>query len=298
MRLPNFMIVGVEKAGTTSVYNYLKQHPQVYMSPVKEPNFLERDWSQYYAQGGKYSAKRIDTLEKYATLFEGVTNEVAIGEVSPNCLFHYEKSIPRIQEYLPDAQIIVILRSPVDRAYSDYLMHVRDCINSDSLMPLSEQIKFSSQNSFTILKGFYYEKVKYFQDTFGADRFSVLLYDDLKQSNRTFMKEIYEMIGVSEDFNPDTSKRFQTAEVPKNKSINSLLRTKNPVRSAAASCLKVVMPAEARQKLRNTLIGFNAVTDSLPSLSYEDRAALIEIYKEDILRLQDLLNRDLTAWLS
>ena len=93
MKLPTFLVIGIEKAGTTSVDNYLKQHPQVYMSPVKEPNFLERDWEHADLSKMKPKQNRIDTFEKYCNLFGDVTEEKAIGEVSPNYLFHYQESI-------------------------------------------------------------------------------------------------------------------------------------------------------------------------------------------------------------
>ncbi|MEQ8956354.1 MAG: sulfotransferase, partial [Coleofasciculus sp. C2-GNP5-27] len=76
MKLPTFLIIGVQKAGTTSIYNYLKQHPQIYMSPVKETNFLEKNWEELETQ----RKAKIDTFEKYCQLFEGVTDEIAIGE--------------------------------------------------------------------------------------------------------------------------------------------------------------------------------------------------------------------------
>jgi hypothetical protein len=104
MPLPTFIIIGVQKAGTTSIYHYLQQHPQVYMSPVKEPHFLERDWPQLAADSPEVKQPRINTWEKYQALFAGVTDETAIGEASVNCLFHYDQSIDLIKRYVPDAQ--------------------------------------------------------------------------------------------------------------------------------------------------------------------------------------------------
>jgi hypothetical protein len=298
MTLPTFMIVGVQKAGTTSIYNYLKQHPQIFMSPVKEPHFLERDWQQFYADGGERKASRIDTLEKYEALFAGVTDELAIGEASANCLFHYDWSIPQIQKYVPEAHIFVVLRHPAERAHSDYLMHIRDCINANKPQrSLSEHIHERAATSFIIRKGYYYEGVKHFIDAFGAERVSIFLHDDLKQSAVQFMQDMYRTLGVDAAFEPDVGQRAQTAQVPKNSAINSVLRTKNPLRSAVASGLKLVMPTETRQKLRDRLINMNAADKSAAPLSPEDRAALIELYRDDIVKLQDLLHRDLSAWL-
>ncbi len=294
MKLPTFLVVGIEKAGTTSIYQYLNQHPQVYMSPVKETNFLERDWENFQ---GKPNPKRIDTWEKYSNLFSNVQDEIAIGEVSPNYLFHYKSSSERIIKYVPDVKIIAILRNPVDRAYSDYLMHLRDSINVEKVRSLTEQVQFRADTSFTLKKGFYYTPVKYYFDTFGKERVKIYLYNDLSENSSAMMQDMYQFIGVNSDFTPDTSERQQVAAVPKNQSLNNLMKTKNPVRAAVSSVLKVVMPLEMRQKLRSSLVNLNSAGKELKPLSSEERQLLIDFYREDILKLQDLIQRDLSSWL-
>jgi hypothetical protein len=299
MRLPTFIIVGVQKAGTTSIYDYLQQHPQVYMSPVKEPNFLERDWPRLLAEGAIASRpNRIDTFEKYAALFEGVTDEIAIGEASVNCLFHYDQSIHLIKKYVPDVQIIVVLRHPAERAYSDYLMHIRDCVPGEGQQSLGEIIATRAQTAYMIRKGFYTEGIQAFQAAFGADRVKVMLHDDLKASAADFMRDFYGFIGVDDHFETDVSRRAQTAEVPKNKSVNALLRSQNPFRTAVASTLRLFVPPEVRQQLRDRLIRLNSAQTSTDPFLPEDRAHLIALYRDDVLKLQDLLQRDLSTWLA
>lgn len=292
MQLPTFLIVGVQKAGTTSIYNYLQEHPQVYMSPVKETNFLEKDWENLAKD--KQNKNGIITLKDYSRLFAGVKDEIAIGEASPNYLFHYESSVPRIQKYVPDAQLIVVLRNPIERAYSDYLMHIRDAIG---YRPLAEQIKYAADKSFIIRKGFYYTPIKYYLNSFGAEQVKVFLYDDLIKDSLKFMRSIYHSIGVDDSLEIDTTKKVQIARVPKNQAINNLLRRKNPLRTFAATTLKTVMPLSARQQLRDRLMNLNYQSKQATPLSPEDRQDLINIYREDILKLQDLINRDLSAWI-
>ena len=106
MTLPNFLIIGVQKAGSTSIYNYLREHPQVYMSPLKETEFLsykpplisESDSlsaADLLTKGGR---KRILTIDDYRELFDGVRDELAIGEASPNYLFFHEQSVRMIKK--------------------------------------------------------------------------------------------------------------------------------------------------------------------------------------------------------
>lgn len=298
MKLPTFLGVGMEKCGTTSVYEYLNQHAQVFMSPVKETNFLERDWSDVdRATSKRPPEKSIDTLEKYASLFENAGDARAIGEVSPNYLFHYQQSSQRIQRYLPEVKMFAILRDPVERAFSDYLMHVRDVIDPDKLVSLDAQLERKAHSSFTLRKGLYAEPVAHFYATFGRDRIRIFLYDRLVGDPVGFMGDLYDFIGVDRDFVPDTRVRAQTAEVPKSQAINKLLRTQNPVRSVAAAALRTVLPESTRQTLRSRLLRLNAADKSAVKLAPETRQRLIDFYAEDVRRLQDLIQQDLSGWL-
>ena len=126
-RMPNFIVIGASKAGTTSLYEYLKQHPQIYMSPMKELRFfaIEGEKVDFCGPWDRIEIERysIKTLEDYKNQFQGVTDEIAIGEASPWYLYS-EKAPKSIKSYIPDAKLIAILRDPVDRAYSHFSMHV------------------------------------------------------------------------------------------------------------------------------------------------------------------------------
>lgn len=304
MPLPNFLVFGVQKAGTTSIYNYLSEHPQVYMSPRKETEFMGAEplseeayealsETEKKTRGGR---KKILRLQDYRALFDGATDEIAIGEVSPNYLFLHKRAVPRIQQYVPDAKLIAVLRNPAERAYSDYLMHIREMVGNQK--PLAEQIRTNAQSSYTLLKGCYSEGIKHFLDVFGLEQVRIFLYDDLKRDSDRFMRELYSFIGVDSDFSANTQKKQQTAQIPKNQTVNRLLRTKNPLRSAVGTVMRTVMTEERRQKLRSHLIAANSQSKEALPLSKEDRALLEAYYREDILRLQDLIDKDLSSWLS
>lgn len=297
IKLPNFLIIGVQKAGTTSVYNYLKEHPQVYMSPVKEPNFLARDPNKDPKDIKPIAShkKRIDTFEKYCELFQGVTDEIAIGEASPNYMANYHMVTQQIKHYIPDAKLIAILRNPADRAYSDYLMHIRDAIGKPR--SLSEQIRKKGKESSTLKKGFYGEHLSYFYDQFEPDQIKVFLYEDLGKDAEGLMRQIYQFIGVDETYTPDTSKKSQVAKLPKNQTLNKMLQTHNPLRKTTAQVLKSLFPAHLVESFRQKLMDLNQSQEKIPSLSAEERQQLIEFYREDILKLQELINRDLSHWL-
>jgi hypothetical protein len=293
-KLPTFLIVGVQKAGTTSIYNYLQEHPQVFMSLVKETNFLEQDWETFPPE--KQNKNGIITIEDYAALFTDVRDEIAIGEASPNYLFHYQSSAARIKKYVPNAKLIVVLRNPLERAYSDYLMHIRDAIGSQ-VTSFSEQIDKKAHKSFIIRKGFYATPLKYYLEQFETEQIKVYLYDDLVRNSEQFMQDFYTYIKVDPNFKPDVTQKVQQAKVPKNKTIHNLLQRKNPLRTFAANTLKTIMPLETRQKVRDRLINLNSQSKKVVPLTIEDRQKLINLYRDDILQLQDLIDRDLSTWL-
>ncbi|NEQ86410.1 MAG: sulfotransferase domain-containing protein, partial [Moorea sp. SIO2I5] len=201
--------------------------------------------------------------------------------------------------YLPDVKLIAILRNPIDRAYSDYLMHVREATDvAGKVQPLSEQLKFRSKGSFTLKKGLYSSQLSHFFETFNRDKIKVYLYDDLCKNPVALIQDMYRFIGVDETFIPDISKKAQVAQVPKVKLVNDLLRKQNPFRTMVASGLKFILPPEVRQTVRSALINMNSTDKRQAALSKQERQQLLEFYRDDILKLQDLIQRDLSVWLT
>ena len=295
MKYPNFLIIGVQKAGTTSIYNYLGQHPQVYMSPIKETNFLEKDWEKVGKEQSLYNSNGIDTWEKYCQLFAGAKDEIALGEASPNYLFHYKSSVERILKYVPEAKLIAILRNPIERAYSDYLMHIRDEIGEQ--LSLKAEIELRPRSSFLLKKGFYSTQLQYYFEHFDKSQIKIYLYDDLKANPVKLMQDLYKFIGVDNSFYPDMSEKVQTAQIPKSRLVNKLLRKQNPVRSFVAKNLKLFLPEAQRQKLRSQLIKLNSDGKDKAKLNQEERKILQDLYQEEIVSLQELIGRDLSSWL-
>ena len=121
MTMPNFLMVGAQKCGTPSLYYYLKQHPQIYMSPVKEAHFFDvEEGEKPDFRRASHSSRPVSGIEDYRALFAGVKDETAIGEASPSYVYIPEAP-RRIRSRLPDAKLIAILRDPADRAYSAFL---------------------------------------------------------------------------------------------------------------------------------------------------------------------------------
>ncbi len=263
MKMPNFLIIGAAKAGTTSLYHYIKQHPQIYMSPIKETNFfaLVDEPLDFCGPGDHDYINRfsVRTIERYWEQFEGCTDELAVGEASPLYLYHAQAA-RRIWKQLPHVKLIVILRHPVDRAYSAFLHLIRD--------GREEHVDFGQalQNEDTRIRsrwehiwhykqmGYYYKQLKRYYDIFGHSQIRVYFYEDLKVNSLELIQDIFRFLGVDDTFVPDLSIRYN----------------------------------QARAVLAHT---------DIPPLRTEMRIEMIETYREDVLRLQDLVQVDLSNWL-
>jgi hypothetical protein len=123
MTLPNFLVIGAGRSGTTSLHHYLGQHPDIFVPAVKEPNFfafMGEDIVVVDHYDHWIRQNSITDLAAYKALFDRATAEHAIGEVSPQYLFN-RRAPERIKALIPQARLIVILRNPADRAYADYI---------------------------------------------------------------------------------------------------------------------------------------------------------------------------------
>lgn len=285
MPLPNFFIIGASKAGTTSLYFYLKEHPEVYMSPFKEPKFFAYDPSNAEHRGDEKTFP-FTTMEAYRRLFSGVSNEKAIGEASVGYL-HNETARTAIKAHIPDAKIIVSLRNPVDRAASVYLQNTR---RRGELRAVHEAFQTSEG---WVRSGLYYESVRDYMGDFGRSRVKVLLFDDLKANSLRVMKDVYDFLEVDEEFNPDVSVHHNPGRVTQSETIRKLdqLYIKSPRLSLMAHTL---LPYRLRRRL--AMLGRkNVEVGTL--LPDDDRHRMADFYHEDILKLQDLVRIDLTGWL-
>jgi len=305
VRLPNFLIIGAPKCGTTSLYAYLQQHPQVFMSFPKEPTFFGNEGTDGLFNGPHdedraYHSRVITNFADYAALFDPVTNEKAVGEASIYSLY-LPKAPEQIKKYVPKATMFAVLRNPADRAYSAYLHVVRQARErrsfADSLRQEPERIrqKWNPLWHFKAM-GFYYEQVKRYFDMFGRDQVHVYLYEDLQKQQLPLIKNVLELIGVDSSFVPDTSRRYKRSYVPKN-AIMEMVLHKTQV---AIDFNKKYLPRRLRWRTQKVKDLIDRVASSNrtspPPMPQNVRASLLEEYRDDILRLEDLLQRDLSHW--
>lgn len=296
MTLPNFLVIGAAKSGTTALYHYLKQHPQVYMSPQKETNFFAFEGQRVCFRGpgdGETSDSIVTTLASYEDQFQAVSNESAIGEASPWYLYSTDAAA-NIHRRIPDAKLIAVLRNPADRAFSSYLhviRHGRENLTfEEGLLAEEERIAQGWEPIWHYQRvGFYAEQVKNYIDLFGREQTRFFLYDDFLKEPYGTLTQIYEFLGVDPGFVADTTVKPNVTGVPRNRLLGRLVFQPNPLKSTA----RILMPKQLRYELSQKL-GQRLLVK--PSLGAAVRERLSRCFKRDILDLQDLIGRDLSAW--
>jgi len=304
MSLPNFLIIGAAKAGTNALYHYLRQHPQVYMSPWKEPKFFafesEADLGFRAANGrdAPVNASVILDQAEYEKLFdEASEDELARGEASTHYLY-VEKSPARIKALIPDAKLIAVLRNPVDRAFSSYQHLVRDDLEPlDFGAALDAEPQRIAEHYAYLYRyadmGFYCEQLERYEQTFPENQLCVLLYDDLRSDPEDTCRRIFSFLGVDESFVPDMSGEYNRSGVPTNRLMHRLLNPSAPMKRRLWS----VTPRFARERLldaQTRMVNRNLQRQTMPE---PERERLREVFREEVGRLEQRLGRDLSHWL-
>lgn len=285
---PNFYIAGTPKSGTTSLFHYLDEHPEVFMCSVKEPNYFSYD--DIIRQNLYYSEKGFGNKEKYEALFKDVTSERAIGEASVSYLF-YEKTPTKIKAVVPDAKIIIILRNPVDRGFSHYLMDTRlGYVNisfEDIVHKRTEHPQLDLYYQQFVELGLYYQQVRRFLDTFGESQVKTFLNEDLKENISKVIHSVYEFLDINSDFLSDIEKQHNVYQKPRNALVRQIY-SKKSIRRLARN----IIPNSLVDTVKNSLL----VKGKKPKLSFETRECLNKLFKDDIQRTADLIGRDLSPW--
>lgn len=302
--LPDFLVIGAGKSGTTSIDKYLNQHPGIFVPKKKEPNFfgyenVKEDDLRENPDDLAHFRNSVTTLEQYLSIFGDARPGQKRGETSNTYMYH--KDAPhRIRHYIPDVKLIAILRQPADRLFSRYMHLVRenrppsknfsDCLNKDSIW---------WQRNDLVKEGFYCKHLSTFFELFPRENILVYLYEDFRDDPRKVMKEIYGLIGVDQSFEPDVSMRYNESGVIKNTLLNRIYGQGGWI----SKFLQKFLP-EIYQRLKGSLPLKKKMLDlrrkNLAKLEMDAtirKALTLNVYGEDIRQLEKLLRRDLSHWL-
>lgn len=296
--LPTFLLAGSSKTGTTTIYRYLKQHPQVFLASLKEPGFFTYEGRADVHRGIR-NEPFISDIASYEALFSGIVDECAIGDCSPQTFDEADQAtILRIKKYIPTARIIIVLRDPLGWALSAYRMYSRDGIEPcKTFAQAVERERSEVLAGSTTYPRYVWKKspdsqrLRLFLDAFGPEQVRVFLYDDLLNDRQAFMREIFAFIGVDPTFALPRQHRTNTSGRPANVFFSFLFNRANPIRTISRLLLTSGMRDALKQKFIRPISETEKQADN--EVVNELRAEV----KDEVLAIQALIGRDLSHWL-
>jgi hypothetical protein len=311
-RLPSFFLIGAAKAGTTSLHAYLGQHPEIYVSPIKEPSFFadevrvanidpvlrarfaagQRATSRYLAGGSsRFQQAAVCDWPSYEKLFAGVNGHKAAGESS--VIYLWSPTAARnVAARIPHARILAILRDPAERAYSQYLDnltagHVRHTFGEHIDRGRRASREFLSIEHPFLDFGNYATQWERYLRVFPREQLHVILYEDFQRDPMGVLRAVFGFLGVDPAAAIDLSKRYNQPLVPRFRAAGYFLK-----RAGIWQRGRRMIPQPIARLLRPLALAPRAALE----METADRQWLVAHYREEVLRLQDLLQRDLSSW--
>ena len=291
MEKANLFIVGAAKCGTTSLHEYLQQHPEIYMSDIKEPHFFSEVDNVLYEESSEKKKKHtslVKDISQYNQLFEAGAMHVYRGESSPSYLWDQNAS-QKIYEYNPQSKIIIMLRNPIRRAFSHFQMGVQagfeknrpfhEALMED--MKLPDEEKGWNKSHLYLELGFYYQQIKRYTSLFPKEQIKIIKFEDFKSDISLGLKEVFSFLGLSTEIvnsiqtgivhNQGLSPKYPIIDSIKN---NSLIQN---ILANMPEGLKNLIKNQTHQKgYRKDLV-----------LEEKTKNLLEQRYKEDLQLLED-----------
>lgn len=261
--LPQFLIAGAAKSGSSTLYHYLSSHPEVFMPDQKEPAFF----SKYYNKG----------LNWYESLFAETQPGQVAGEATVEYMVNPDSAF-RIAMDIPDVKLIFILRNPIDRAWSHYWHRVK---NGEETRKFGDiLINDDVCEEYLVRYGLYYKSLERFYNLFDAKQIKVIILEEAKRDFPTVIKQIYSFIGISEDCTPTNIKT-------KNKSAMHKSRLLARVSANIRQCdsLKEILPDPLLQPMRAVFSRINKANLKdweYPTLKEDHRKQLKDLFANDV----------------
>lgn len=286
--LPNFLIVGAQKSGTSSLNYYLQEHPEIYMHPKELHFFDDRDGT--YNQGLGY----------YGSFFNETEKQKVVGECTP-CYMYAADAPQRIHSVLPDVKVAFIMRNPVDRAYSAYWKNIKNGREKysfeDALAYEKKRIEINRWHRLQfsyISRGFYYEQIERYMTLFQKENMLFLLFEDFIAKPQEILNRVYKFIDVDSELeNKRVNEVRNFATMSKSKILFQLSKGQYPL-PALLDYLLYKTPMHRIIKAVNKKI--NVKKFNYPPMKPETRKRLLDQYGPSNEKLSKLIGQDLSIW--
>lgn len=301
--IPDFLIIGAGKSGTTSLDKYLQQHPEIFIPTVKEPNFYGYEHSTedefQNPEDLNHFRQSVAKLDEYLRLFENALPNQVIGETSNTYMYH-AGAPERIKYYNPEMKLIAVLRQPAGRLYSRFMHLARE--NRTPTPTFEECLDKNTiwwKRNDLVKEGFYFKNLSRYYELFPRENIRVFLYEDLNASPEKVLREIYQFLGVRDDFRTNHDTRFNQSGFIRNKFLDKIYGQKGIV----TGTLKTMLPKGVIKTLKSSMFVQKQLNDlraknlAKPKMNSDIRAKLTnEVYGNDIRQLEKLIGRDLSQW--
>jgi len=282
---PNFFIVGAAKAGSTSLFEYLKDVPGIFMSPMKEPNYYNK-----LIIPDDYPMEKIRNKTEYQNLFSKVKNEKIIGEASS--LYLTDSQTPElIYHDSPNAKIIICLRDPVERAFSHFLME-KKYSRLNILLETELQIELKGGKNekwknpfFWLPHGLYAKNVNRFLNVFGTDSVKIIIFEDFIKNISETMNNVIQFLGINYAFKDTKFEVHNPYVVSRSTTITNFLTDNKGIKKI----IHRTVPYSFRKKINNFLFS----SQPKPKLNENARKLLIDYYNDDVIDLKKSLKKEL-----
>lgn len=289
MRLPNFIVAGFPKCGSTSLHYYLDEHPDIFLTKQKELHHFTYDLLKKM-EGGKDDAESqkfwVKTTKDYKKHYKEVKNERAIGDMSPSYA-NYAETIPKIKKTLgEDVKVVILLRDPIKRAYSNYMHLVREGRETldfyDALMAEDERrTKRYSDFWLYTFNSTYYEKIRRMKENFRE--VLVVTFEAFIDDPEKGIREIYEFLEVDPEFVPlNLHTQFNEGGVYRENPITKFIFRQSKLKTFIKKLIPI-SPRLKKAKLKVTK-KFKEETPEIPARA-EDY--LIKLFQDDVLKLKE-----------
>lgn len=295
-RRPDFFIVGAPKCGTTAMYEYLRQHPDIFMADTKELHFFGSDFQ-------RRRTPRL-TLEQYLSYFTPATTESRVGEASVRYL-HSRTAAVEIANFSPGARAIIMLRDPVEMMYSMHselafsgmedIQNFAEALDAEDDRRAGRRIP-AATNIADVL--FYRDAAKFtaqverYFDALGRDRVRVIIYDDFRDDTPRSVRETFAFLDVDESFEPRTGV-VNPSKRPRSRVLQRFLAAPPGWLRGA---VRATVPRQARKRTYKRMMKLNARYESRQPMDPALRAELTAEFSSEVASLGRLLKRDLSHW--
>ncbi len=293
IKLPNFVVIGAPKSGTTSLYFYLQQHPEIYLPKKKELHYFS--YSKLIKQAnGPGDSNTISGLcsskDEYEAHFLNVKNEHAICDVSPSYLAAGVHA--QIKHELGNVRIVVMLRNPIEKAFSQYMHLIRDQRETlsfyDALLAEEDRRAAGWSDMWHYAhSSLYSERLDDFFSCFGRDNVHVIVFDDFANDANNEMHRLFNFLGIDSSVSINADEVHNRSGVSKVKWLSILLSRESLIKKY----VRQIVPTGIRQKMRKKIFEMN--TKQKPSIDDQSKAYLTDYFSNEIRKLEGLLDREL-----